>query len=69
VLSVSAESPSLSLEGIRDAQATDDNLQPVIKALTDRVRPPHDSLRDYPEEARILLTQWDSLVLEDDVLY
>jgi len=44
VLSVSAESPSLSLEGIRDAQATDDNIQPVIKALTDRVKPPHDSL-------------------------
>jgi len=69
VLSVSAESPSLSLEGIRNAQATGGNLQPVIKALTDRVKPPHDSLRDYPEEARILLAQWDSLVLEDDVLY
>ena len=69
VLSVSAESPSLSLEGIRDAQATDDNLQPVIKARIDGVRPPHDSLLDFPEEARILLTQWDSLVLEDDVVY
>jgi len=69
VLSVSTELPSLSLEGIRDAQATDDNIQPVIKALTDRVKPPHDSLRDYPEEACILLAQWNSLVLEDDVLY
>jgi len=69
VLSVSAEVPSLSLEGIRDAQATDENIQPVIKTLTDGVKPPHDSLRDYPEEARILLAQWDSLVLENDVLY
>jgi len=63
VLSVSAESPSLSLEGIRDAQATDEYIQPVIKALTDRVKPPHDSLRDYPKDARILLAQWDSLSL------
>ena len=69
MLSVSSESPSLSLEGLRDAQATDENIQPVIKALTDGVKPPHDSLWDYPEEARILLAQWDSLVLENDVLY
>jgi len=26
-------------------------------------------VRDYPEEARILLAQWDSLVLDNDVLY
>ena len=69
VLSVSAEVPSLSLEGIHDAQANDENIQLVIKTLTDGVKPPHDSLRDYPEEAHILLAQWDSLVLENDVLY
>ena len=60
---MSAEVPSLSLEG------KDDNIQPVIKTLSDGAKPPHDSLRDYPEEARILLAQWDSLVLENDVLY
>ena len=64
VLSVSAEVSSLSLEGIRDAQAKDENIQPVMKTLSDGAKPSHDSLRDYPEEARILLAQWDSLILE-----
>jgi len=40
VLSVSAESSSLTLEGIRDAQANDENIQPVMKTLTDGVKPP-----------------------------
>jgi len=59
VCGVTAEPASLSLEDIREAQAADDSLQPVIQALTDGVKPPHESLRDYPEEARILFAQWD----------
>jgi len=69
VFSVTTEPASLSLEDIREAQAADDSLQPVIQALADGVKPPQDGLRDYPEEARILFAQWDSLVLEDSVLY
>jgi len=61
--------PFLALEDICDAQTADDSLRPVIQALSDRVKPPQENLRDYPEEARILFAQWDSLVLENNVLY
>jgi len=69
VFGITAEPASLSLEDIRNAQAIDDSLQPVIQALADGVKPPQDGLHDYPEEAWILFAQWDSLVLEDSVLY
>ena len=69
VLGVTAEPASISLDDICDAQSVDDNLQPVIQALTAKVKPPQSSLREHPEEARILFSQWDSLVLEDNVLY
>jgi len=69
VLGVTAEPASISLDDIRDAQSVDDNLQPVTQGLTAKVKPPQGSLREHPEEARILFSQWDSLVLEDDVLY
>jgi len=59
VFGVTAEPSSLSLEDIRNAQAADDSLQPVIQALVDGVKPPQESLRDFPEEARILFFQWD----------
>jgi len=68
VFGVTAKPSSLTLEDIHNAQAVDDSLQPVIQALVDGVKPSQESLRDYPEEARILF-QWDSLVLEDSVLY
>jgi len=69
VCGVTAEPVSLSLEAIRDAQNADDSLRPVIQALSDRAKPPQENLRDYPEEARVLFAQWDSLVLENSVLY
>jgi len=69
VLGVTAEPTSISLDDIREAQSVDDNLQPVIQALTDQVKPPQGRLHDYPKEARTLFSQWDSLVLEDNVLY
>jgi len=69
VLGVTAEPTSISLDDIREAQSLDDNLQPVIQALTEGARPPQGSLRDYPEEARALFSQWNSLVLEAGVLY
>jgi len=69
VLGVTAEPTSISLDEICEAQSIDDNLQPVIQALANKVKPPQGTLREYPEEARTLFSQWDSLVLEDDVLY
>ena len=68
VLGVTAEPASITLDDIREAQSVDDNLQPVIQALIAKVKP-QDSLREYPEEARVLFSQWDSLVLVDNVLY
>jgi len=69
VLGITAESTSISLDEIREAQSVDDNLQPVIQALANKVKPLQGTLREYPEEARTIFSQWDSLVLEDDVLY
>jgi len=56
-------------DDIREAQAADDCLQPIMKALEDCAQPPHSDLRQYPEQTRILLSQWESLVLQDGILY
>ena len=69
ICGITAEPVSLSLDAIRDAQTADNSFRPVIQALSDRAKPPQENLRDYPEEARVLFAQWDSLVLENDVLY
>jgi len=69
VCGITAEPVSLSLEDIRDAQTADDSLHPVIQALSDHAKPPQENLRDYLKEARVLFAQWDSLVLENGVLY
>jgi len=69
VCGITAELVSLALEDIREAQIADDSLRPVIQALSDCMKPPQENLRDYPEEARVLFAQWDSLVLENNVLY
>ena len=63
------EPPSITLDDIRAAQAKDDNLLPVMQALLDQTRPAHAYLRQFPEEARVLLAQWNSLVLQDGTLY
>ena len=68
VLGVTAKPMSISLDEIHDAQAADDNPQPVIQALANKVKPLQGTLREYPKEARILFSQWDSHVLEDNVL-
>ena len=69
MLGVTTEPTSITLDDIREAQSIDDNLQPVIQALVEGVKPPQGSLRDYLEEARMLFSQWDSLVFEDSILY
>ena len=51
---------SLSLDGIRQAQSVDDSLRPVIELLRAGHQPNHADIRQYPEEARVLLAQWDS---------
>jgi len=68
VLGITVEPASITLDDIREAQFVDNNLQPVIQALIAKVKP-QGSLREHPEEACILFSQWDSLVLEDNVLY
>jgi len=35
----------------------------------DQAKLPHSSLHQYPEDSRMLLSQWDSLLLQEDVLY
>ena len=57
------------LDEIREAQSVDDSLQPVMQALKDQVKPPHHGIREFPEDARILLSKWDSLVLQDGASY
>jgi len=44
ILGVTAEPTSISLDDIREAQSLDDNLQPVIQALTEGARPRQGSL-------------------------
>jgi len=63
------EPPSITLDDILTVQVEDDNLLPVIQALLDQAQPAHADLRQYPEEARVLLAQLDSLVLQDGTLY
>ena len=40
VLGVTAEPTSISLDEIREVQSVDNSRQPVIQALTDKVKPP-----------------------------
>jgi len=68
-ISATPDPPPITLDDIRAAQAADDNLLPVIQALLDQKQPASANLRQYPEEARVLLAQWDSLVLQDGTLY
>jgi len=46
VLGITAEPTSLSLDEIREAQSIDDNLQLVIQALVNKVKPPQGRLHD-----------------------
>jgi len=68
-ITATPDPPSITLDDIRAVQAEDDNLLPVIQALLDQKQPAHADLRQYPEEARVFLAQWDSLVLQDGTLY
>jgi len=58
----------ITLDDIHEARAADDCLQPIIKALEDCAQPPHSDMHRCPEETRILLSQWESLVLQDGML-
>jgi len=59
----------ITLDNIRVGQLADDSIGPVLQLVKDGVEPSTANLRPYPEEARVLLAQWDSLVVENDVLY
>jgi len=59
----------ISSDDIRREQLSDDNLSPVIKLLKDKSQPSHADICQYPDESRVLLAQWDSLFIENDILY
>jgi len=67
-LEATAEPLSISLDEIRQSKADDDSLRPVLQAMKDQTKLPSSDLRQYPENARILLSQWDSLILQEGVL-
>ena len=46
-LEATPELASITMDEIRQAQAADDSLQPVIQALKDRVQPPYRGLRQH----------------------
>jgi len=54
---------------LRAAQAADDGLSVVIAYCKDGNQPSKEEVRTLPEEARELLLQWESLLVEDDILY
>jgi len=68
-IAATPDPPPITLDDIRTAQAVDNNLLPVIQALLEQKQPASVDLRQYPEEARVLFTQWDSLVLQNGTLY
>jgi len=68
-IAATADPPPITLDDVCAAQAEDDNLLPVVQALLDQKQPASADLRQYPEEARVLLAQWDSLILQDGTLY
>jgi len=54
---------------LKAAQAADDGLSAVIAYCKDGHQPSKDDVRTLPEEAKELLFQWESLLVEDDILY
>jgi len=59
----------ISFDEICEAQSADDSLQPVMQALKDLVKPPHLGIWEFPEDTRILLSQWDSVLLQYGIFY
>jgi len=57
-----------SLEVIREAQHKDDSISTVIQYLKAGAPPNNLDLRSMPEECKVLLAQWDSLLVRDYVL-
>jgi len=68
VLEATPKIASITLDGICHAQAADDSLRPVLQALKDQAKPPHSGICQTPEDARMLLSQWNSLDLQDDIM-
>ena len=59
---------SFAHDELRAAQAADDGLSAVIAYRKDGNQPGKEEVRTLPE-ARELLLQWESLLVEDDILY
>ena len=68
--SLDANSITITEADIQQAQAADDCISPVIKLLLAGNTPPTGfKFRQYPEESRVLLSQWETLVIENNILY
>ena len=60
----------LSYDDIRAAQAADESIRAVIELLEQRPEPPiWTEMQRLPEDARVLLAQWQSLVIVNGMLY
>jgi len=65
----SADVSHVDLDSIRTAQAEDDSIKVVVEHLSAGADPGDIDIRQYPEDARQLFGQWESLVIGDGVLY
>jgi len=65
----SADVNHVDLDSIRTAQAEDDSIKVVVDHLGAGADPGDIDIRQYPEDARQLFGQWESLVVRDGVLY
>jgi len=68
-LEVTPEPASFTVDEIQQAQADDDSLRSVLQALKDQTKPRQSDFCQYPEDAQVLLSQWDLLILQEGVVY
>ena len=59
----------ICLDDIRKAQSSDDNIRSVLDHYKTGKPTDYEEIRQYPEEPRVLFAHWDSLLVEDGVLY
>jgi transposase InsO family protein len=57
------------MEELREDQATDDTIKPVLQAVEKGVRPPWSEISGESEETKSLFGMWDRLLLSNGLLY
>ena len=61
--------PSMTNKDWKKQQHQDPDLKPLMKWVAEKQRPSNDVLTKYSDGTRLLVRQWDKLVLRDGVLY